>query len=143
MRRKRFLSQPGELIRVTSAVGTDGSASKPAGAVIYDISSSSATLTWCSGSSCQYPNTTLRFRARSSVTVRFVLEDSVGGTWRQVKTTSVHARRGANQYRIAGRWHGKLVPAGPVRLLVQAKAGARWTTYGTLKLTVIHKHKPS
>lgn len=107
--------------------------------LIYDVATSSHTVVWCKGAGCSYPNTALSFRARQATTVRLVLRASVGGKWTQVGSLSVHARRGLNKHRLAGRWHGALTPARPVQLIVQSKSGGAWKTARALKLTVVHK----
>jgi hypothetical protein len=103
------------------------------------ISSTKATVTLCWGSGCGYPNTRLRFRLNRAATVRLVLAARLNGRWRQVATTSVHAQRGSNSYRIAGRWHGQLVPVRKVRLQILLRRDGRWLTQGLVLLSVRHQ----
>jgi hypothetical protein len=90
------------------------------------------------GTGCRYPPTRVRFELNRATTVRLVLQTRVHGHWKQVATTHLHGRPGVNRDRIAGRWHGRLVPAGPVRILVQIQADDHWRTAKTIGLTVRH-----
>jgi hypothetical protein len=105
---------------------------------ITKISATGPTIVWCRGAGCRYPATRLRFALNRATTVRLVLRTRVDGHWKQVATTTVHAHGGVNVDRIAGRWHGRLVPAGPVQILVQIQPDGHWTTVKTLRLTVHH-----
>jgi len=111
----------------------------PVPVVATTVSTSTRTVTWCWTSGCDYPNTQLRFDLNQAATVRLVLRAKVHGHWRQVAMTSVHGRRGSNSYRIAGRWHGQLVPARPVQLLVQLESNGHWQTRKVLALVVRHQ----
>jgi hypothetical protein len=107
---------------------------------IWNIATSKTTVTWCMGvPGCKYPNTQLRFNLKRASTVRIVLQAEVGGGWQQVATTTVHGRKGANKFRLAGRWHGALVPARTVLVLIQVKHGSQWTTSSRIVLTVRHE----
>lgn len=108
--------------------------------LIWDVATSKETLTWCigGGSGCKYPDTKLNFSLSRSVTVHLVLKAEVGGSWRQVGAASVHGRKGADKIQLAGRWHGALVPARKVMVLVQVKQGSHWTTSDRVALTVRH-----
>lgn len=107
--------------------------------LIWNIAASNSTLTWCMGASgCKYPNTQVRFNLKRASAVRLVLEAEAGGSWRRGAATSVHGHKGANKLRLAGRWHGALVPARTVMVLVQVKQGSHWMTGSRVKLTVRH-----
>jgi hypothetical protein len=110
----------------------------PASVAATKISTSTATVTWCDGSGCRYPNTELSFQLNRAATVRLVLSAKVDGQWRQVAVTSLHAHRGSNSFRIAGRWHGQLVPARQVRLQLQLERDGHWQTKKQILLTVRH-----
>jgi hypothetical protein len=88
-----------------------------------------------------YPNTQLQFSLKSAATVRVLLLARVGGSWRVVAKASIQGRSGANSDRLAGRWHGRLVPARPIRLQVEIKSDGHWTIERTLALTVRHEHR--
>lgn len=85
-----------------------------------------------------YPPTRVRFELNRATTVRLVPQTRVQGHWKQVATTQLHGHPGVNRDRIAGRWHGRLVPAGPVGILVQIQADDHWRTAKTIGLTVRH-----
>lgn len=110
----------------------------PAPATATKISTSTVTVTWCHGSGCGYPDTKLRFQLNHAATVRLVLSAKVDGRWRQVAATSVHAHRGSNSYRIAGRWHGQLVPVRQVRLQLELKHDGHWQTQKLMVLSIRH-----
>ncbi len=111
----------------------------PAPVTATKISISRSTVTWCRGSGCRYPDTQLRFRLNRAATVRLVLSAKLNGRWRQVGATSVHAHRGSNSYRIAGRWHGQLVPVRHVRLKILLQRDGRWQTQKLVLLSVRHQ----
>jgi hypothetical protein len=98
----------------------------------------SGSVLWCRGKDCRYPTARLRFDLNQAATLRLVLRTRSQGHWRQVATAAVHGHGGVNRHRIAGRWHGLLVPAGPVEILVEAQQGGRWVTVKTIHLTVHH-----
>jgi DNA-binding beta-propeller fold protein YncE len=105
---------------------------------ITGISVTSTTIVWCQGAGCQYPTTRLRFALNRATSVRLLLRTLVHGHWKQVATTTLHGRRGINRDRIAGRWHGHLVPTGAVQILVQIQRDQHWRTAKTIGLTVRH-----
>jgi DNA-binding beta-propeller fold protein YncE len=108
-----------------------------AAATIGQISLTSHTITWCSG--CKYPGARLLFTLSRTTTIRLVLTADSDSKWHQIATTLLHAHAINNRYRLAGRWHGHLVPARHLRLLVQLLNSARWTTRATISLTI---HSP-
>jgi hypothetical protein len=95
------------------------------------------TIAWLDGIVAIAP-TFLRFELNRATTVRLVLQGRVHGHWKQVATTQLHGHPGVNRDRIAGRWHGRPVPAGPVRILVQIQADDHWRTAKTIGFTVRH-----
>jgi WD40 repeat protein len=107
---------------------------------IQDVAETAKTITWCPRSACPYPAAMLTFHAQRTESVRLVLRARPDGEWKQVATSTVHAHTGSNEFRIAGRWHGALLPARPVQILVQIRAGSHWKTKATLRLTVTHHH---
>ena len=60
--------------------------------------------------------------------MRLVLQASAKGKWKNVADAMVSGHPGSNNHELAGRWHGDLVPAREVRILVQLKAGGHWKT---------------
>jgi hypothetical protein len=65
-----------------------------------------------------------------------VLRAYVRSRWRQVADSTLHGHRGADRFRVAGRWHGQMVPGRRVQILVELHGHGRWTTHKTLTLTV-------
>jgi len=65
----------------------------------------------------------------------------VGGRWRDVAKASISGHSGTNSDRLAGRWHGHLRPARPIRLQVEIKHDGHWVIERTLALTVRHEHR--
>jgi hypothetical protein len=61
------------------------------------------------------------------------------GHWRQAAVATLHGHPGANRFRLAGRWHGQMLPARRVQILVKLHTHGRWATHKTLTLTV---HSP-
>lgn len=120
----------------TSTTPTTPTATPPP--VVHSIAVSRKTVVWCRGSHCTYPNATLSFRATRAESVRLLLRIKASGHWRQVGVAKVKAHAGLNRIRIAGRWHGALVPARKVELLVQSTDSGHWRTHKTLQLTVVH-----
>jgi hypothetical protein len=110
----------------------------PAGAPKLSTISVTGTIVWCRGQDCHYPTARLRLDLNLPTTLRLVLRTRSHGHWRQVATTQVKGHAGVNLHRIAGRWHGLLVPKGPVLVLVQIQQGGRWATVKTIRLTVHH-----
>jgi hypothetical protein len=105
---------------------------------ITGISASGATIVWCQGAGCRYPATRLRFSLDRATSVRLVLRTRAHGKHRQVATTILHGHQGFNRARIAGRWHGHLIPVGPVEILVQIQQDRHWSTKKAIRLTVRH-----
>jgi YVTN family beta-propeller protein len=105
---------------------------------ITGISTTRNTVVWCPGQRCHYPSARLRFGLNQPTTVRLLLRIRSHGHWKTIATTSVRGHSGANLHRIAGRWHGHLVPVGPVEILVQTGRVGHWITARTLRLTVRH-----
>lgn len=110
----------------------------PTAVAATKISTSTATVTWCHGNGCRFPDTQLRFHLNQPAAVKLVLSAEVDGHWRQVAVTSVHGHRGSNSYRVAGRWHGQLVPVRQVRLQLQLKVDGRWQTQKLMVLSIRH-----
>lgn len=109
---------------------------------IWNIKASSRVVNWCWGEACNHgmPTTHISFDLNRAAPVRLALIAKVDGQWRQVATTTIHGHKGANRHRLAGGWHGQLVPARPVRLRVETKPDARgWVVGRTLRLTVRHR----
>lgn len=102
----------------TTTTPTAAAPTAPAAAQITDPSTTSNSVTWCWGSGCRYPSTQLRFTLNRAVTVRLVLRAHANNGWQSVATSRLNAHAGLNHYRIAGRWHGHLVPARRVQILV-------------------------
>jgi hypothetical protein len=105
---------------------------------ISQVSLTANLVVWCQGHGCRYPSAALRFVLNHATTVRLALRTRVHEHWKQVATTNLRAHRGGNRDRIAGRWHGHLVPVGPVQILVQIQRGHLWTTTTKIRLTVRH-----
>jgi hypothetical protein len=108
---------------------------------ITGISASATTIVWCHGAGCRFPATSLRFSLDRAARVRLVLRTRAHGHLRQAATTILPGYQGVNRNRIAGRWHGRLLPAGPVEILVQIQQDQHWTTAKTIGLTVRHTNK--
>jgi hypothetical protein len=109
-----------------------------ASTLISDIALSRATVVWCRGARCGYPNTQLRFQLSRPATVRLVLLADLKRHWRQVAVTTLDGRAGPNADRVAGRWHKELVPRRSLRLLVQVEQAGGWVTGRMLQLKVRH-----
>jgi hypothetical protein len=110
----------------------------PVPAKIAAVSATGSTIVWCRGTGCRYPPTHVLFELNRAAAIRLVLQTRVHGGWKQVATTQLHGHPGANRDRIAGRWHGRLVPTGRVRILVQIRADDHWRIAKTIGLTVRH-----
>jgi hypothetical protein len=104
------------------------------------ISLTSKTVTWCWGAVCKYPSTRLLFDLNKPTTVRLVLSRHDHAGWRRVATAAVYGHDGLNRVRLAGRWNGALVPAGPAQIVLQVQTDGRWTTSRTLRL-IVHDHR--
>jgi hypothetical protein len=121
-----------------NAAPTTGAPSRTAPITVTKVSTTTAIVAWCRGSSCRYPDARLRFALNRAATVKLVLSAKSNGHWRRVATTTVDAHRGSNSYRIAGRWHGQLLPARQVRVQLQLKHGRHWQTQKLVLLSVRH-----
>jgi hypothetical protein len=108
---------------------------------ITKISATSTTIVWCHGAGCRYPATRLRFSLNRATSVRLVLRTRTRGQYRPVATRILRGHQGFNQDRIAGGWHGHLLPAGPVQILVQIQQDHHWTTKQTIRLNVRRVHR--
>jgi hypothetical protein len=106
----------------------------PAATRIWAIAISPQPLTWCVG--CAYPDTRLRFRLSRSASVRLTMLVRQHGSWRPVAVALLHGHGGANSRRLAGRWHGQLVPARRVEIVVAIRVNGTWTPRRTMLLTV-------
>jgi hypothetical protein len=107
--------------------------------VIWDITTSGRSVTWCWGArACKYPATQLRFTLATSDTVRLVLEAKARGVWRKLAATNINGHKGINRFRIAGRWHGAFVPARTVKLLIEVEHDHRWVAHKQIVLTIRH-----
>jgi hypothetical protein len=113
----------------------------PTPLAISNVGLSRSDVVWCFGHGCQYPNTHIRFTLNRAATVRLVLQANAKGSWKKVAVAMVSGHGGSNSRVLAGRWHGGLVPARKVRILVQLKAGGHFTTRKTLFVRVKHRHK--
>jgi hypothetical protein len=122
-----------------NAVSVPPKIAPPAPVTATKISTIETTVTWCHGSGCHYPNTRLHFRLSRATTVRLVLSAEVHGRWRQVAAMSIRAHRGVNGYRLAGRWHGELVPVRQMRLRILVRRDGRWRTQNVVVLSVRHE----
>jgi hypothetical protein len=107
---------------------------------VTSISLTTKTITWCRGPVCKYPSTWLLFDLNRPTTVRLVLSRHDHAGWHSVATASINGHDGLNRVRLAGRWNGALVPAGPVKIALQVQTDGRWTTSRTLRLSV-HDHR--
>jgi 6-phosphogluconolactonase len=105
---------------------------------ITGISATADTIVWCHSPGCRYPATRLRFSLNRATTVRLVLRTRAHGHNTPVATTTLPGHEGVNRPRIAGRWHGHLVPTGPVQILIQTRHDHHWRTAKTIHLTVRH-----
>lgn len=132
-----YATSQGSATVAVTATATTPTTTQPE---IWGISTTKSTVMWCIRYGCSYPDTALRFHLGRALTVRLVLLARAAGRWHQVALTVVYGREGADRYRIAGRWHGQLVPERRVEMLVQVKRAQGWTTAKTLHLTVRHQH---
>jgi WD40 repeat protein len=105
---------------------------------ISGISATGTSIVWCRSDGCPYPTTGLRFTLNRPAAIRLVLRIRVHGRWNQVATTTLHGHPGINRDRIAGRWHGDLIPTGPVQICVQIQRDGHWRTTKTIRVTVRH-----
>jgi hypothetical protein len=118
-----------------------GSTTHSPARVIWDIRTSGQSVTWCWGAhACKYPATQVRFTLATPDTVHLVLEAKAGGVWRKLAAANINGHKGTNRFRIAGRWHGALVPARTVKLLIKVKHDGRWVAHKQIVLTIRHEH---
>jgi hypothetical protein len=80
------------------------------------------------------------FALTKAAQIRLVLDRRHQGHWRQAGSSSFAAHRGENRRRIAGRWHGQLVTAGPAQLIVQLRTDGRWVSAKRIRLNVRREH---
>ena len=93
-----------------------------------------ATVTWCKH--CTYPNTRLRFTLTAGTDVRLTLMAKLHGHWKQLAISTLHGHEGPNSIRVAGRWHGQLVPHRTIRILLRIDNNGTWTLVKTFTLVV-------
>ena len=93
-----------------------------------------ATITWCKH--CTYPNTRLHFTLTAGTDVRLTLMAKLDGHWKQLATSMLHGHKGPNSIRVAGRWHGQLVPHRTIRILLRIHKNGTWTLVKTFTLVV-------
>jgi Divergent InlB B-repeat domain len=117
---------------------TPSPAPTPVPLKVSSISLTNKTVTWCWGPGCKYPRTQLLFDLNKPTPVRLVLSRHDQAGWHRVATASINGHAGLNRHRVAGRWNGVLVPAGPVQIALQVQTDGRWTTSQTLRLIVRH-----
>ncbi|MGH2859082.1 MAG: hypothetical protein ACRDMJ_16530 [Solirubrobacteraceae bacterium] len=96
------------------------------------------TVRWCHR--CSYPNVRLSFALNRAATLHMDLWAKVRGRWRRVASATSHRHAGHNRTRVAGRWHGKLVPVGQYRLVIYAHNTN--TTSGKQTVRLVVKHGP-
>jgi hypothetical protein len=109
--------------------------------MIWGIRLDRSQVVWCRGNGCTYPDAHVEFQLKAAAEVRLVLRAHVDGRWRQVAVANLAAHRGSNRYRLAGRWHGQLVPVRDVRLQVQVSPAGHWQTHSTLSVAVRHAQR--
>ena len=102
------------------------------GTRISAVSVTGTAVVWCHGNGCRYPDTRLRFTLNRATTIRLLLRTRTHGRWRRVATAHIHGHGGVNRRRIAGRWHGQLVRAGSVQILIQIQPDHHWITAKTI-----------
>ena len=93
-----------------------------------------ATVTWCKH--CTYPNTRLHFTLTAGTDVRLTLMAKLHGHWKQLAISTLHAHTGSNSVRVAGRWHGQLVPRRTIRILLRIDQHGTLTLVKTFTLVV-------
>jgi hypothetical protein len=97
---------------------------------------SSHTVRWCHG--CQFPADRLSFALSQTATVHLTLYARHHGHWRQVGTATIHREAGHHQIRLAGRWHGSLVPKGTDRITLYAQTSSQRSQKQTFTLHITH-----
>ncbi len=121
----------------TTAIGGPGappSIGPAAPPRVSDIGVTTTTIVWCSG--CSASPARLRFQLTRATPVRLVLLTHAAHGFVAVAASVLHGHAGLNEPRIVGRWHGRLVSHGPVRIELELRSDGRWTTAGTVRLTV-------
>ena len=93
-----------------------------------------ATVNWCKH--CTYPNTRLHFNLSAGTEVRLTLMARRHGHWKQLAISTLHGHKGPNSVRVAGRWHGQLVPRRTIRILLRIDRDGTWTLVKTFTLVV-------
>lgn len=91
---------------------------------------------WCSG--CSYPQARLSFRVNRTAKLHLTLQAQVRGQWRRVAVDVRAVKPGATSMLIAGHWHGQMLPARELRLMVQAQRGAERSAKTIRSLVVTH-----
>jgi hypothetical protein len=97
---------------------------------------SSHTVRWCHG--CTFPRVRLSFTLTRAAAVHLTLSTRRHGKWRQVGTATSHRHAGHNRIRLAGRWHGKLVPRGTDRITFYAQTNHHRSRTHTITLHITH-----
>jgi hypothetical protein len=103
---------------------------------LTDLLVSSRTIRWCRG--CEFPQVRLAFGLSRSAVVHLTLSTQRDGTWRQVGTATSNRHTGQNRIRVAGRWHGHLVPTGTYRVMLYAKTPTGRSDTRTIVLEITH-----
>jgi hypothetical protein len=93
-----------------------------------------AHVHWCG--TCSYPNATIEFSLSKAAEVRMRLYAPVDGKEQLVHTDTLNGHRGANRFRLAGRWKGQLVPKRGVHIVFAYKVNGRWITKKTIPVSV-------
>jgi DNA-binding beta-propeller fold protein YncE len=106
----------------------------PAILALNKLRVSSHTVRWCQG--CQFPSVRLSFKLNQAATVHLTLLNRRHGTWRQVATATSHRHAGQNQIRLAGRWHGNLVPTGAYRIIFYAQTTTQRSPKRSITLNI-------
>ena len=130
LRRRRWHQDAGRLSKESAARGPHS---------LRGLRVDGTAIVWCHGDGCGYPpDTHLRFALDRATTVRSCATPQHSRSLAGVATAALQGHRGANRFLIAGRWHGELVPAGPVQIIVRLGHDQHWVTLRTISLTVRH-----
>ena len=101
---------------------------------ISAVKLSKTTVIWCKH--CTYPTTRLHFTLTAGTNLRLSLMAKVQGRWKQLAISMLHGHKGPNSVRLAGRWHGQLVPRRTIRILLRIDKHGTWTLVKTFTLVV-------
>ena len=82
------------------------------------------------------PQHRLHFTLTAGTDVRLTLMAKLHGHWKQLAISTLHAHTGSNSVRVAGRWHGQLVPRRTIRILLRIDQHGTWTLVKTFTLVV-------